>query len=44
MTDLLQRLISIPSLSRDEQAVADFLEAWLAGEGLAPHRFGNNLW
>lgn len=44
MTGLLQRLISIPSLSRDEKAVADFLEAWLAGEGLAPHRCGNNLW
>ena len=43
MTGLLQRLISIPSLSRDEKAVADFLEAWLAGEGLAPHRCGNNL-
>ena len=44
MTELLQKLISIPSLSRDEQAVADFLEAWLAGEGLTPHRCGNNLW
>ena len=44
MTELLQKLISIPSLSRDEKAVADFLEAWLAGEGLAPHRCGNNLW
>ena len=44
MTVLLQRLISIPSLSRDEKAVADFLEAWLAGEGLAPHRCCNNLW
>ena len=44
MTELLQRLISIPSLSRDETAVADFLEEWLTGEGLAPHRCGNNLW
>ena len=44
MTELLQKLISIPSLSRDEKAVADFLEVWLAGEGLAPHRCGNNLW
>ena len=44
MTELLQKLISIPSLSRDEKAVADFLEAYLAGEGLAPHRCGNNLW
>ena len=44
MTELLQKLISIPSLSRDEKAVADFLEAWLAEEGLTPHRCGNNLW
>ena len=44
MTDLLKRLIAIPSLSRDEKAAADFLEAWLAREGFAPHRCGNNLW
>jgi hypothetical protein len=29
MTGLLHQLISIPSLSRDEKAVADFLEEWL---------------
>lgn len=44
MTGLLQQLIAIPSLSRDEKAVADFLEAWLSREGLSPHRCGNNLW
>ena len=44
MTELLQKLISIPSLSRDEGAVADFLEQWLRKEGLEPHRCGNNLW
>ena len=44
MTELLQQLIAIPALSRDEKGVADFLEAWLTGEGLAPHRCGNNLW
>ena len=44
MTELLQKLISIPSLSRDEKAVADFLEAWLSEEGLNPHRCSNNLW
>ena len=44
MTDLLQQLIAIPSLSQDEKAVADFLEAWLTTRGLAPHRCGNNLW
>ncbi len=44
MTSLLQQLIAIPSLSRDESAVADFLESWLTEQGLAPHRRGNNLW
>ena len=44
MTGLLHQLISIPSLSRDEKAVADFLEGWLSKEGLNPHRCGNNLW
>ena len=44
MISLLQKLIAIPSLSRDESAVADFLESWLTEEGLAPHRCGNNLW
>lgn len=44
MTDLLARMIAIPSPSREEAAVADFLERWLAAEGLAPHRHGNNLW
>jgi acetylornithine deacetylase len=44
MTALLQQLIAIPSLSRDEKAVADFLQAWLTQEGLSPHRCGNNLW
>ena len=44
MISLLQQLIAIPSLSRDEGAVADFLEAWLSEAGLAPHRCGNNLW
>ena len=44
MTELLQKLISIPSLSRDEKAVADFLETWLSDAGFTPHRCGNNLW
>ena len=44
MISLLQQLIAIPSLSRDEGAVADFLEQWLRKEGLEPHRCGNNLW
>jgi len=44
MTDLLRQMIAIPSTSRDEGKVADFLEGWLRDEGLAPHRHGNNLW
>ena len=44
MTDLLRQMIAIPSLSGDEKAVADFLEARLTAEGFAPHRCGNNLW
>ena len=42
MTDLLQQLIAIPSFSREEKAVADFLEDRL--QDLHPHRHGNNLW
>ena len=44
MTDLLSRMIAIPSPSREEGAVADFLEGWLRERGLSPHRHGNNLW
>ena len=44
MIGLLQQLIAIPSLSRDESAVADFLEDLLRKEGLNPRRSGNNLW
>ena len=44
MTDLLKQLIAIPSPSREEGAAADFLEGWLRGRGLQPHRTGNNLW
>ena len=44
MTGLLSRIISIPSPSGDEGALADFLEGWLRAEGLQPRRTGNNLW
>uniref|UniRef100_UPI00402788D4 M20/M25/M40 family metallo-hydrolase n=1 Tax=Alloprevotella sp. TaxID=1872471 RepID=UPI00402788D4 len=43
-TELLKRLIAIPSVSRDEKAVADFLEEQLKQQGLAPMRHHNNLW
>lgn len=44
MISLLKQLISIPSPSRKEGAVADFLEEWLREQGLSPMRSGNNLW
>ena len=44
MIALLQELVRIPSPSREEGAVADFLEGWLRRRGLAPRRCGNNLW
>ena len=43
-TELLKRLIAIPSVSRDEKAVADFLEEQLKQQGLFPMRHHNNLW
>ena len=42
--ELLQRLISIPSVSRDEQAAADQLQQTMESYGLSPRREGNNLW
>ena len=42
--DLLVNLIRIPSISREENMAADYLEAWLSSHGLSPHRVGNNLW
>lgn len=42
---LLQRMIAIPSVSRDEKAVADMLEQYLLSvSGLEIHRHNNNLW
>lgn len=40
---LLQNMIEIPSLSREETAVADFLENYLENMGLEINRVGNNL-
>lgn len=42
--DLLKNMIRIPSFSRDEVAVADFLERWMLTEGFEARRLGNNLW
>lgn len=41
---LLQGLIAIPSVSRDEEKAADFMQQTMERYGLKPHRHGNNLW
>ena len=41
---LLQRLIAIPSVSRDEKAAADKLETTIRRYGFMPQREGNNIW
>lgn len=41
---LLQRLIATPSVSRDEKAAADLMQAEMEGYGFSPRREGNNLW
>jgi acetylornithine deacetylase len=42
--DLLRQLIAIPSFSREERAVADYLENYLKCMKLKPFRRGNNIW
>lgn len=42
--DLLKNMIRIPSFSRDEGTLADFLERWMLTEGFEARRLGNNLW
>ena len=42
--ELLKRLIATPSVSRDEKAAADVLEAYMKEKGLNPLRHGNNVW
>ncbi len=42
--DTLRHLISIPSVSRDETAAADYLFALLDKEGADPKRHINNVW
>lgn len=41
---LLSELISIPSLSREENVAADFLEQYLETKGYIASRSGNNIW
>lgn len=42
--DLLKRLISTPSVSRDEQKAADIMEAFMRSKGIETRRHGNNVW
>ena len=42
--ELLKRLIATPSVSRDETAAADVLEAYMKEKGLNSQRYGNNVW
>ena len=42
--ELLKAMIEIPSLSREEKEVTDFLEGKCLCWGLQPERSGNNLW
>lgn len=41
---LLQSLIRIPSLSREEEAAADFLQQYIEEKGMETYREGNNVW
>lgn len=41
---LLSSLIGIPSVSRKEEAVADFLQDFIEGSGIMTGRSGNNIW
>ena len=43
-TSLLSALICIPSLSREEEQAADFLQNYIEGTGIMTGRSGNNIW
>ena len=42
--DILKGMISIPSISREEKAVADFLQSHWKKAGHTVNRQGNNIW
>jgi acetylornithine deacetylase len=44
ITNLLQQIITIPSISGDEKLLADFLMSWFKKEGYFPERSDNNIW
>jgi acetylornithine deacetylase len=41
---LLQRLIAIPSFSREEDKTAEVIQQYLIEHGIPAHREGNNVW
>lgn len=43
-TGLLKSLIPIPSLSRDEEKAADYLQNYIEMQGMTTGRKGNNIW
>lgn len=42
--DLLKKMISIPSFSKDEKVVADMLESYIQQMEFTTYRKGNNIW
>ena len=42
--NLLQRLISIPSFSREEEKTAEAIVKYLDAQGVMISRAGNNVW
>jgi acetylornithine deacetylase len=42
--NLLQQLITIPSISKEEDKTADVIEAFLKGKGIEVNRHLNNVW
>lgn len=42
--DLLKAMISVPSVSRSEDKVADLIFQELTDRGMSPRRFHNNVW
>jgi acetylornithine deacetylase len=42
--DLLKKLITIPSFSREEDETASVLEDFFRQRKIEPHRIGNNVW
>lgn len=44
LIELLKGMVAIPSFSREEGPVVDFIQGWMHSHGLEPARKGNNLW